>query len=106
MTEVLFYHLQNMSLEKVLPPLLEKTLERGWRVVVQTTSRSAPTRSTRICGPIATKLSCRTRRGGSRTPRTADYADDEAANPNRATVRFLIDNAPLPETPNFMSDWC
>ena len=38
MTEVLFYHLQNMSLENVLPPLLEKSLERGWRVVVQSTS--------------------------------------------------------------------
>ena len=35
MTEVLFYHLQNMTLEGVLPPLLEKSLERGWRVVVQ-----------------------------------------------------------------------
>jgi DNA polymerase III subunit chi len=34
MTEVLFYHLQGMSLESVLPPLLEKSLERGWRVVV------------------------------------------------------------------------
>ena len=38
MTEVLFYHLQNMPLERVLPPLLEKSLERGWRVVVQTAS--------------------------------------------------------------------
>src|SRR4051812_30324096 len=38
MTEVLFYHLQNMSLEAVLPPLLEKSLERGWRVIVQATS--------------------------------------------------------------------
>ena len=33
MTEVLFYHLQNMTVENVLPPLLEKSLERGWRVV-------------------------------------------------------------------------
>ena len=39
MTEVLFYHLQHMSLESVLPPLLEKSLERGWRVVVQSTSQ-------------------------------------------------------------------
>ena len=38
MTEILFYHLQGMSLESVLPPLLEKSLERGWRVVVQSTS--------------------------------------------------------------------
>ena len=38
MTEVLFYHLQDTTLENVLPPLLEKSLERGWRVVVQSTS--------------------------------------------------------------------
>ena len=38
MTEVLFYHLQNISIENVLPPLLEKSLERGWRVVVQAAS--------------------------------------------------------------------
>ncbi len=38
MTEVLFYHLQNITVENVLPPLLEKSLERGWRVVVQSTS--------------------------------------------------------------------
>ena len=43
MTEVLFYHLQNMSVENVLPPLLEKSLERGWRVVVQATSEERAT---------------------------------------------------------------
>lgn len=37
MTEFLFYHLQRQPIEKVLPALLEKSLERGWRVVVQTT---------------------------------------------------------------------
>ena len=34
-TEVLFYHLERQGLEKVLPSLVEKTLERGWRAVVQ-----------------------------------------------------------------------
>jgi DNA polymerase-3 subunit chi len=38
MTEVLFYHLQNQAAESVLPPLLERSLERGWKVVVQTAS--------------------------------------------------------------------
>lgn len=38
MTDVYFYHLQNQPLEKVLPQLLEKCLERGWRCVVQTQS--------------------------------------------------------------------
>ena len=35
MTEVLFYHLEHQPLERVLPSLVEKTLERGWRAVVQ-----------------------------------------------------------------------
>jgi DNA polymerase-3 subunit chi len=34
-TEVLFYHLEGQPLSTVLPTLLEKTLERGWRAVVQ-----------------------------------------------------------------------
>ena len=36
MTEILFYHLEHRPLERVLPELLEKCLERGWRAVVQT----------------------------------------------------------------------
>lgn len=39
MTEFLFYHLEAQPLERVLPQLLEKTLERGWRAVVETSSR-------------------------------------------------------------------
>ncbi|MEO3998701.1 DNA polymerase III subunit chi [Mesorhizobium sp. CAU 1732] len=35
MTEVLFYHLTESTLEEALPPLLEKSVERGWRAVVQ-----------------------------------------------------------------------
>lgn len=39
MTEILFYHLEAQPLERVLPQLLEKSLERGWRAVVETSSR-------------------------------------------------------------------
>ncbi|MCI5045076.1 MAG: DNA polymerase III subunit chi [Aquisalinus sp.] len=35
MAEVLFYHLERAKLETVLPGLLEKTLERGWRATVR-----------------------------------------------------------------------
>ena len=97
MTEVLFYHLQNMSLESVLPPLLEKSLERGWRAVVQSTSQERAdaldahlwTYSDDSFLPHATS-------------RVADAEDQpiilsvEDGNPNRANVRFLVDNAALP----------
>lgn len=35
MAEVLFYHLEQRPLESVLPALLEKVIERGWKAVVE-----------------------------------------------------------------------
>ena len=97
MTEVLFYHLQNMSLESVLPPLLEKSLERGWRVVVQSTS---PERTDALDAHLWTYSD------DSFLPhatwRVSDAEDQPIVlavaegNPNRANVRFLVDNAALP----------
>ena len=97
MTEVLFYHLQDVSLESVLPPLLEKSIERGWRVVVQSTSEERAD---------ALDAHLWTYRDDSFLPhatwRVADAADQpillmvEEGNPNRASVRFLVDNAALP----------
>ena len=97
MTEVLFYHLQDMTIENVLPPLLEKSLERGWRVVVQSTSEE---RTEVLDAHLWTY------REDSFLPhatwRVADAGEQpiilavEESNPNRANVRFLVDNAPLP----------
>jgi DNA polymerase-3 subunit chi len=38
MTEILFYHLTESTLEDALPSLLERSVQRGWRVTVQTGS--------------------------------------------------------------------
>jgi DNA polymerase-3 subunit chi len=38
MTETLFYHLERRSLEDVLPGLVEKSLQRGWRALIKTDS--------------------------------------------------------------------
>lgn len=38
MTEILFYHLTESTLEDALPGLLERSIGRGWRAVVQTGS--------------------------------------------------------------------
>ena len=38
MTEVFFYHLEHQSLDRILPRLLQASISRGWRVVVQTGS--------------------------------------------------------------------
>jgi DNA polymerase-3 subunit chi len=97
MTEVLFYHLQNMTLESVLPPLLEKSLERGWRAVVQSTSEERAD---------ALDAHLWTYRDDSFLPhatwRVADASEQpivlaiEDGNPNGAQVRFLVDSAAVP----------
>ncbi len=97
MTEVLFYHLQNMSVEAVLPSLLEKSLERGWRAVVHAASTERAD---------ALDAHLWTYRDDSFLPhatwRASDVGDQpivlviEEGNPNGAKVRFLVDNAPLP----------
>src|SRR5262249_17876149 len=96
-TEVLFYHLQNMSLESVLPPLLEKSLERGWRGVVASTSEE---RADALDAHLWTYrddsfLPHATWRAGDAQDQPIVLAVEEG-NPNRANVRFLIDNAALP----------
>lgn len=97
MTDVLFYHLQAMSLEQVLPSLLEKSLARGWRVVVQATSEQRADALDAILWTYRDDsfLPHGTWRepDANIQPIVLAIAED---NPNRANVRFLVDNAALP----------
>jgi len=97
MTEILFYHLQGQKLENVLPTLIEKSLERGWRVVVQGASEE------RI---EALDAHLWTYRDDGFLPH-GTWREVEAAeqpvlltltesNPNAADIRFLIEGAPFP----------
>src|SRR5262245_51228766 len=97
MTEVLFYHLQRQPLERVLPTLLEKSLERGWRVLVQAASDERVE---------ALDAHLWTYRDDSFLPH-GTHRESVAAmqpvlltvgdhNPNGAHVRFLVDGTPMP----------
>lgn len=94
MTDVLFYHLQRAPLEQVLPTLLEKTLERGWKAVVQAGS------SERLAALDAHLWTYRdesflphgTRETGELEKQPIALVLDED-NPNAASVRFFVDGA-------------
>jgi len=97
MTEIVFYQLKGQSLEQVLPPLIQKSLERGWRVAVQAASDE------RI---EALDAHLWTWRDDAFLPH-GTWRDAEAAqqpvlltvndtNPNGAAVRFLVEGASLP----------
>jgi DNA polymerase-3 subunit chi len=97
MTEIFFYHLQRQPLETVLPMLLEKSLERGWRVVVQAASDERVD---------ALDACLWTYRENSFLPHGTHRERDAAEQPilltigednvNGARVRFLVDGVALP----------
>ena len=96
MTEMLFYQLKGQTPEQVLPALLQKSLERGWRVVVQASSEE------RVEALDAHLWTWRDDsflpHGTARDPQAAEQpivltANEE--NPNHASVRFLVDGADL-----------
>ncbi len=94
MTEVLFYHLQSQPLEAVLPGLLERCVERGWRAVVQTSSEERAE---------ALDAHLWTYRDDSFLPHGLPSGDfvrrqpilltTDEGNANGAHVRFLVDGA-------------
>ena len=98
MTEVLFYHLQQQPLERVLPELLEKCLERKWRVV----QVGSEARRDALDAHLWTYrddgfLPHGTAKDG-RAAAQPVWLTAEDDNPNGANVRFLADGA---ETANY-----
>ena len=97
MTEVLFYHLEHQPLERVLPSLVERTLERGWRAVVQAGSEERIEALDTLLWTYREEsfLPHGTKRDGDPDLQPV-YLTTSEDNPNGATVRFLVDGVPIP----------
>lgn len=96
MTDILFYHLQRQPLETVLPSLLEKCIERGWRAVVEVGS---PERCDALDSLLWTyREDAFLPHGTWREANAAVHPvvlTTDAANPNGANVRFAVDGAEI-----------
>jgi DNA polymerase-3 subunit chi len=92
--EALFYHLERQPLSQVLPTLLERTLARGWRAVVQAGSAERLEAIDTLLWTWRDDsfLAHGTVKDGhaSRQPIFLTTGTD---NPNGASVRFLVDGA-------------
>ena len=94
MSEVLFYHLEHQKLEHVLPQLLEKTLERGWRAVVQASSQE---RLDSLSASLWTWRDDAFLPHGDATAGHSEHqpiwlcTDDQT--PNKANIRFCVEGA-------------
>ncbi|MEP9388979.1 DNA polymerase III subunit chi [Mesorhizobium sp. KR9-304] len=92
MAEVLFYHLTESTLQDALPGLLERSLGRGWRAVVQT--GTVERRDALDAHLWSFRDDSFLAHGTDREPHATEQpvlltiTDD---NPNGAQIRFLVD---------------
>lgn len=94
MTEVFFYHLERAFLEDVLPGLLEKTRERGWKALVRAGSDE------RVAALDAHLWTYRDDsflpHGSARDAHPAEqpvFLTSAPGNPNAAEALFFVDGA-------------
>jgi DNA polymerase-3 subunit chi len=98
LTEILFYHLTESTLEEALPALLEKSVDRGWRAVIQTGGEERRD---------ALDAALWTFRDDSFLAHGTDVEPHASENPvllttgqgnkNGAQIRFLVDGADAPD---------
>lgn len=98
MAEVLFYHLTESTLEDSLPGLLERSMARGWRAVVQAGTEER--RDALDAHLWSFRDDSFLAHGTDREPHAADQPVLLTVgfdNDNHAQIRFLVDGAPPPD---------
>ena len=94
MTEIWFYHLERQPLERVLPILLQRTLDRGWRACVEA---SGPDRLKALDESLWTyddaSFLPHAVAGDCNAAEQPILLTDQSRNLNGATIRFLVDGA-------------
>jgi DNA polymerase-3 subunit chi len=96
-TETLFYHLERRGFDEAMPPLIEKTLERGWRALIRVdTAERADDLDTRLW-TFNDGFLPHAQLGDGEAARQPVLITTEDGNPNSANVLFLVGGAPAPD---------
>jgi DNA polymerase-3 subunit chi len=98
MSEVLFYHLERRSLDDVLPSLVEKSLERGWRALIRAESADRAVAIDALLWTYNDQTFLPHAQAGdgdaARQPVLITVEDDNA---NAANILFLVGGAAPPD---------
>jgi len=91
--EAFFYHLERGTLESVLPGLLEKTLERGWKALVRCGSQATVARLDEALWTYSEESFLPHSADRERAAEQPIWLTDDSEVPNDADVLFLVDSA-------------
>ena len=96
MTEIWFYHLQSQPLERVLPTLIEKSLEKGWRVTLQARSEERLAALDSWLWTFSDESFLAHGRAGDGDPNLQlVYLTNGIENPNGAALRLFVEGAEI-----------
>jgi DNA polymerase-3 subunit chi len=94
MTETLFYHLERRSLEEILPGLVEKSLQRGWRAAIKTdTSERSDALDTLLWTHDDQSFLPHAQLGDGEAAGQPVLITVEEGNPNSANIFFYVGGA-------------
>ena len=94
MVEIAFYHLTRRSPEQALPVLLERSLARGWRVVVQAMSEQGLKRLDELLWSYRPESFLPHGKKSDGEPQSQPiYLTLDGDNPNAADARFFLEGA-------------
>lgn len=96
MAEILFYHLTESTLDEALPGLVERSLGRGWRVTIQAVSEERRDALDNLLWTFSDTSFVA--HGTDKEPHPEQQPvllTTSEANPNGATVRFLVEGLHL-----------
>lgn len=100
--EIWFYHLERSTLEQVLPGLMEKTRERGWRALVRAAdARLLDDIDERLWTYRDDSFLAHGRASGPEAARQPILLTESLENPNAAQALFIVDGSELGDTKGF-----
>jgi len=91
--ELLFYHLQAAPLEAVLPTLLQKSLEKGWRAIVETNPIERVEKIDTMLWTFSDdSFLAHSKIDDPHAEAQPILVTNEGSNPNGAQIRFFVDS--------------
>lgn len=101
-TEIWFYHLERSSLDQVLPGLLEKTLQKGWRALVRVNDeRTLDDLDEMLWAYRPDSFLPHGRAGEEFSDRQPVLLTESGENLNEAQTLFIVDESELGGTEDF-----
>jgi DNA polymerase III subunit chi len=102
MTDIMFYHLEHKPWDQVLPGLLTKSRERDWRCIVQISNVDRVEEVSELLWKSEVDLFlAHGSKADGKAAQQPIWLTAEHENPNAASVKFLLEGAPVENIAEF-----